>query len=862
MPVAIVGMHRSGTSMVAHMLSEAALYLGPRHDLFPASRDNLDGYWEHIGFHRVNESVLAELGGGWDSPPPVPERWRDDARLRPFADEAKRLIGEFDGKDPWGWKDPRTSLTLALWRDLIPNLRVVLCVRNPLEVALSLNRRGMSSYSTGLALWRTYNERILDASSEEHLIVTDYSAYFARPRVELGRILSLLGITVPPKKLEVAAAVHRGSLRHTRCDLNELSEARVAPNIVELYTWLKAQAGERTASARAVKRPATGRGTARVVDERAVDAELTRRRVLALEEEVGRLHELAVSGDEALSRARTREADLAREIEFLRERVDGQERLIQQLSDIHESFYMLETAILENSSAGAAYANQLQRIKEIVRHETPVGTSLAVVSRGDELLRGLYGRRVLHFPQTYEGIPAGHHPASGLAAVAHLEVLRARGTDYFLLPATEFWWLEHYPDLRRHLTGRYREVIRENGACALFALRGRLDARTRWRRKALDLASAVRSERGRSPSVLDWDSGLELVDALPGTHAVTQVTETGSLPFPEGSVDVVALAQRAPGAVSEAERVASAAVIALPAAPTGDEEPELRLKQIPRSALELSGVSMVIPCRGDAPDVERCLASLGETLPREFGGEIILVDDASPGATADVLRRFATTHDRATVVENPTGADPLEAANLGASAASADTLVFLGGAILPLPGWLRPLLDPLREHPHAGAVGGRLLFPDGSLEEAGGTIFRDGSALRFGHGEADPEAALFDYVRKVDYCSHRLLATPRRLFLELGGFDKGYVPGVFADVDYCFSLRQHGMDVYFQPMSTAVQLEGARAEKGLLGSGRSQGPPDPRFVTRWRSILKDQPARPEVLDMDALRALAAARAEG
>ncbi|MDQ3090058.1 MAG: glycosyltransferase [Actinomycetota bacterium] len=856
--MAIVGMHRSGTSMVAHILSEAGLYLGSPDVLYPGTSDNPNGYWEHIGFHRVNESVLAELGGGWDNPPAVPERWRDDSRLRHFTDEAERLVGEFDGKDPWGWKDPRTSLTLSLWIDLIPDLRVLVCVRNPLEVALSLNRRGMFSYSTGLALWRTYNERILDASSAENLIVTDYSAYFPEPTAELRRVLSLLDFTVPPQKLEAAAAVHRGSLRHGRYDVQDLSEARVAPDIVEFYTWLRAQAGERKASARA-PRPSTAAGPpGRLVDERAVEADLTRRHVRALEEEVGRLHELATSRGEELSQAQAREAELVREIGLLRERVEGQERVIERMSDLHESFYMLETAVVESSPGGAeTYARQLRWIKEVVRRETPVGAALAVVSRGDERLAGLYGRRVLHFPQTGDGIPAGRHPASGLAAIAHLEAVRARGADYFLLPALELWWLDHYPELRRHLSGRYREVARESGACLLFALNGPLDARTRGRRDALELADAVRVEVGRAPSVLDWDSGIGLADALPGTSILAETPENG-LPYPDGSVDVVALAQPAPGASAEAERVASAAVIAFPVDADGDGAVQLRLKELPMSALELRGVAIVVTCPGGGPEAESCLAALDETLPREFGGEILLVEGAPTGATADALRRFAEGRERATVVERPTAGGPLEAANLGAKAASEDTLVFLGDGTLPLPGWLRPLLEALRDQPHAGAVGGRLVFPDGSLFEAGGAVFSDGSALRFGHGEPNPEGALFDHVRKVDYCSRLLLATPRRLFLELGGFHERYAADVFADVDYCLSLRRRGTHVYFQPLSSAVRLVAGDTDGSARGRVQE---PDPSFVKRWRPTLEDQPGRPEAFDIDALHALAAGRAE-
>ncbi len=161
MPVAIVGMHRSGTSLLAHMLHRSGLYLGPQDRLLGPSPDNLEGYWEHAGFHRLNEAVLAEFGGGWDAPPVVPVRWVEDPRLAAHAVDAQRLLDEFSGQEPWGWKDPRTSLTLPLWLDLIPDLKVIVCLRNPLEVAFSLQRRDEFSYSNAISLWQLYNDRAL-----------------------------------------------------------------------------------------------------------------------------------------------------------------------------------------------------------------------------------------------------------------------------------------------------------------------------------------------------------------------------------------------------------------------------------------------------------------------------------------------------------------------------------------------------------------------------------------------------------------------------------------------------------------------------------------------------------------------------
>ena len=141
MPICIAGMHRSGTSMVTRVLHIAGLYLGREEDLKGPSEHNRDGFWEHRKFVELNEEILNELGGGWDCPPPFPDRWTEADGLLRLKEKAEALLEEFADREPWGWKDPRNSLTLPFWKELLPNLRVVMCVRHPLEVAWSLRSR-------------------------------------------------------------------------------------------------------------------------------------------------------------------------------------------------------------------------------------------------------------------------------------------------------------------------------------------------------------------------------------------------------------------------------------------------------------------------------------------------------------------------------------------------------------------------------------------------------------------------------------------------------------------------------------------------------------------------------------------------
>src|SRR4029078_3592504 len=109
--ICIAGAHRSGTSMLTRLLHAGGLYLGTKNELMPAQADNPDGFWEHLGFVALNDELLNELGGAWDLPPKQNEKL-SYARLDPLRMKARLLIERFNSAGPWGWKDPRNSLTL------------------------------------------------------------------------------------------------------------------------------------------------------------------------------------------------------------------------------------------------------------------------------------------------------------------------------------------------------------------------------------------------------------------------------------------------------------------------------------------------------------------------------------------------------------------------------------------------------------------------------------------------------------------------------------------------------------------------------------------------------------------------------
>jgi hypothetical protein len=150
--VAILGMHRSGTSALTGSLEQHGLYLG---QVSTRNRHNPKGNREAAAVQQLNEDVLRASGGAWHTPPRV-VTW-DAEHTRRGAD----LLAEHAAQPVWGFKDPRTLLTLGGWLALVPDLERVGVFRHPMRVAGSLERRNGMSTEQAVALWEAYNQALL-----------------------------------------------------------------------------------------------------------------------------------------------------------------------------------------------------------------------------------------------------------------------------------------------------------------------------------------------------------------------------------------------------------------------------------------------------------------------------------------------------------------------------------------------------------------------------------------------------------------------------------------------------------------------------------------------------------------------------
>ena len=228
--------------MVTRLLHGCGLYLGPKDALMPPQADNPDGFWEHLGFVALNDELLEALGGAWDLPPKSNENLSDE-RLDPLRMKARLLIEGFHSGQIWGWKDPRNSLTLPFWEELLPGLKTLIIVRNPLEVAYSMGKRNGTSYAFGLRLWEIYNRRLIEAAGKHDRLFTHYDLFFENGEKELQRIANFAGL--PDAKIRNAAELVATKRRHTHFTIDQLIDAGVSGELIELYRALVAETSPR-----------------------------------------------------------------------------------------------------------------------------------------------------------------------------------------------------------------------------------------------------------------------------------------------------------------------------------------------------------------------------------------------------------------------------------------------------------------------------------------------------------------------------------------------------------------------------------------------------------------------------------------
>lgn len=242
-------------------------------------------------------------------------------------------------------------------------------------------------------------------------------------------------------------------------------------------------------------------------------------------------------------------------------------------------------------------------------------------------------------------------------------------------------------------------------------------------------------------------------------------------------------------------------------------------------------VSIVIPVFNQVHYTYHCLVSVLQHTASSY--EVIVVDNASMDDTGAMLAQVKGV----TVIRNMENRGFVDACNQGAAASKGAFLFFLNNDTQVTSGWLEALIKTF-ERERVGAVGAKLIYPNGKLQEAGGIIFRDGAGWNYGRGD-EPDLPQYAYLKEVDYCSGAALMIRKEIWDELGGFDTRYAPAYYEDTDLCFGVRNLGYKVMYQPESRIIHYEGISAGTDLTkGYKKYQQLNRMKFMEKWLDTLK------------------------
>jgi len=245
-------------------------------------------------------------------------------------------------------------------------------------------------------------------------------------------------------------------------------------------------------------------------------------------------------------------------------------------------------------------------------------------------------------------------------------------------------------------------------------------------------------------------------------------------------------------------------------------------------------IAIILVAYNQAEFVYGCLSSIAEAQsnsPLKY--EIIIFDNGSTDQMFELFERVSGIK----IIRSSENLHYLRGTNRASEHAVAKHLLFLNSDAQIFPGTLDAALSTIESASNVGAVGGRTVWPNGLLQEAGCTVWNDGTCDHYGRHDI-PTAAQYMFLREVDYCSASFLLTPRDLFHRMKRFDEVYSPAYYEDADYCLRLRKAGYRTLYEPDARVFHYEHASINVeqmlSLMEKNRKI------FADRHADVLADQ----------------------
>ncbi len=415
--IIVLGMHRSGTSVVTRTLNQMGAYCGPRSIFLAPNEENPKGFWERKDVRKLCDYLLNSVGADWWKIANFTVDKIAEAARTQAAEEFDRILATLKSRRPWVVKEPRLCLVFPVLRQQLDSPVCVLVFRNPLEVALSLKTRNGFPLPVGLALWEFYYCSVINATQGLPRVIVSYKDLLARPMKTIRGLCRALeafevrDLSVPSRdkvgrfvdrslyRERVEAPNHEAFLVRSQCELikafedesildvrttlsvsdfalavlSDFEETKTKTDVLDHdFKRLRKEVHDRANEAGEIERELVIRDEMiRTRDTKIArqEKELTRlgTEVQERSEETRRLSEGLQARDETISERDGRVASKEREIERLAAEVQERSEEIRRLS---EGLQARDETIRARNTKIAARKKEIRRLVHKVRERS------------------------------------------------------------------------------------------------------------------------------------------------------------------------------------------------------------------------------------------------------------------------------------------------------------------------------------------------------------------------------------------------------------------------------------------------------------------------------------------------------------
>lgn len=791
----VVGMHRSGTSVLSAMVAELGATLG--HTMMAAKPENPRGFWENELVVQLNDQILHSLGARWDIP--LLEPWDEHLHLilEQYSEQAKAIVvGDFDHAQFISLKDPRLANLLPFWKQVLQELgyviRVVQIVRAPIEVFQSINKRNGFTHLHSDTLWLDSMSASLDALIDNVLLINHEQLHTKQEHLmrAVSQYLGLPDANVADAASKFSAHCYDPELRHFNkpamppaqtvadsvyamfevfqepIELNATQLDKLRQRFKELYPRHQAFKDKLDIYLTAISS---------VGGLRHISSATERPRSASAK--VFNLFEAVVKADQNGFDTQSRES------------IEGGIFAAEQNQALTERNNLLEVDIALQTSAREQDALWAER-----RYQRASKSFLNAIRQRKEIeqkireIENRYHQLEEHF-YSIDTLRSDLSDWKGMFTTQAIEFGNQFNHVLEQLWQTTRWKIgDRIVELLNKLVGRHE-------TCESKEVLARIQGEYRYWGECLakDYLPPAVDGLFQEPET-EVNSKLNLNRIISGTDSAS-------------SKDAFVLAAE--------ER--------LEAFFQGQDSLNFTFSGRP-------DISVVLVLYNRAELTLLCLEALLMGI-QNLSMQLIIIDNDSSDRTSALLSNIVG----ADIVFNRENVGFLRACNQAMDLIKAEQTLFLNNDAFVSAGAVERAYHVLKNREDVGAVGAKVVALDGSLQEAGSSCWSNGTCFGYGRGE-DPNSFKFLFEREVDYCSGAFLQTKTKLLKRFGGFDDQFAPAYYEDTDYCLTLNGNGLKVLYDPLVVIRHYEFGSSEGSDYAielSNRNQK----KFLAKHRSLL-------------------------